>query len=112
MCHPQRARLSLPTVTFRQNDLYLQLLRTQGFLSFFFFFSFLVLLGLHLRHMEIPRLGVESELQLPACIYHSHSNARSVTYTTAHGQRWILNPLSEARDGTCILTDASQIRFG
>ena len=23
-------------------------------------------LGLHLKHMEIPRLGVESELQLPA----------------------------------------------
>ena len=27
--------------------------------SFFF-------LGLHLKHMEVPRLGVESELQLPA----------------------------------------------
>ena len=29
--------------------------------SFFFFF-----LALHLRHMEVPRLGTESELQLPA----------------------------------------------
>ena len=29
--------------------------------SFFFFFS-----GPHLRHMEVSRLGVESELQLPA----------------------------------------------
>ena len=28
-----------------------------------FFFSFL---GLHLQHMEIPRLGIQSELQLPA----------------------------------------------
>ena len=27
---------------------------------FFFFFSFL---GLHLQHMEVPGLGVESELQ-------------------------------------------------
>ena len=26
-------------------------------------------------------------------------------------QCWILNPLIEARDGTCILTDTSQIRF-
>ena len=26
-------------------------------------------------------------------------------------QRWILNPLSEARDQTCELMDASQIRF-
>jgi len=30
---------------------------------FLFFFSFL---GLHTRHMEVPRLGVKSELQLPA----------------------------------------------
>ena len=29
-------------------------------------FFFLVFLGLHLWHMEVPRLGVESELQLPA----------------------------------------------
>ena len=30
-----------------------------------FFWSF-VYLGLHLRHMEVPRLGVELELRLPA----------------------------------------------
>ena len=30
------------------------------FLSFFLFFFFL---GSHLRHMEVPRLGIESELQ-------------------------------------------------
>ena len=35
------------------------------FLSFFFFFFFFYL-GLHLQHMEVPRLGVESEIQLPA----------------------------------------------
>ena len=34
--------------------------------SFFFFFSLLFFLGLHLQHMEIPRPGVESELQLLA----------------------------------------------
>ena len=39
-----------------------------------------------------PRLGVELELQLLA-------------YTTAHG--WILNPLREARDRTCVLMDTS-----
>ena len=27
---------------------------------------FLFFLGLHLQHMEVPRLGVKSELQLPA----------------------------------------------
>ena len=36
----------------------------------------------------------------------------SATYTTAYGNAgWILNPLSEARDQTCVLMDASQIRF-
>ena len=28
----------------------------------FWFFFFLVFLGLHLQHMEVPRLGVKSEL--------------------------------------------------
>ena len=37
--------------------------------------------GLHMRHMEVPRLGVESELQL---LQHQIW-ARSVTYTIAHG---------------------------
>ena len=31
----------------------------------FFFLSFF--LGSHVWHMEVPRLGVESELQLPPC---------------------------------------------
>ena len=33
---------------------------------FFFFFFFFVFLGLFPRHLEVPRLGVESELQLSA----------------------------------------------
>ena len=37
---------------------------------------FLDFLGPHLGHMEIPRLGAELELYLPAYT-HSHSNARS-----------------------------------
>ena len=40
------------------------------FLSFFFF------LGQHQHHMEVPRLGVESELQLPP-LHQSHGNATS-----------------------------------
>ena len=36
---------------------------TQSFCLFVFLFCFL---GSHLRHMEVPRLGVESELQLLA----------------------------------------------
>ena len=40
------------------------------------------LLGQHLWHMEVPRLGVKLELQLPAC---TTATAWSVTYTPAHG---------------------------
>ena len=25
--------------------------------------------GLHVCHVQVPRLGVESELQVPACVY-------------------------------------------
>uniref|UniRef100_A0A8D0ZHL9 Uncharacterized protein n=1 Tax=Sus scrofa TaxID=9823 RepID=A0A8D0ZHL9_PIG len=70
------------------------------FQIFFFFF-----LGPHPRHMEVPRLGIESELQLPVyatttatrnpnCIFSLHCSS---------WQRRILNPLSKARDGTCNL---------
>ena len=31
-----------------------------------YIYLFICLLGLHLRHMEVIRLGVELELQLPA----------------------------------------------
>ena len=43
-------------------------LQHQG--GFFFFVS----LGPHLRHMEVPRLGVQSELQPPA-----HTTATAMT---------------------------------
>ena len=75
-------------------------------LSFIFIFS-----GLHLWHMEVPKLGVKSELQLP-------------TYTTAmwdpshfcnlYHSSWqcrILNPLSKARDRSHILMDTSQVCY-
>jgi len=45
--------------------------------------------------MEVPRLGAESAVA--AGLHHSSQ------------QYQILNPLSEARDRTCILMDASQI---
>jgi len=71
--------------------------------SYYFFF----LLGPLLQHMGVPRLGVESELQLPAyatatatwdlrCVCDPHHSSR---------QCQILNPLSKARDQTCILMD-------
>ena len=59
----------------------------------FFFFCFL---GLHLGHVEVPRLGVESELQLLA--YAIATRATPVTCTTAHGNTGFLDPLSEMGD--------------
>ena len=62
--------------------------------------------------MEVPRLGVELELLLPAyarattpdpsCVFDLHHSS---------WQRQIVNPLSEARDRTCNLIVPSWIRF-
>ena len=84
------------------------------FCSFLFLFVF-VFLGPHLRHLEVPRLRVKLELQLPAYT-HSHSNtgsepSRVCDLHHSSGQHQILNPLSQARDWTCILMKASQICF-
>ena len=66
----------------------------EGLLFFFLSFFFL---GLHLQHMEVPRLGVKLELQLPAyatampdlsrvCdLHHRHGNAISLTYWARPG---------------------------
>ena len=68
-------------------------------LIFFFFLSFFVFLGPHPQHMEVPRLGIQSELQLPAysraavmpdlsCICNpnqAHNNAGSLTHWARSG---------------------------
>ena len=62
--------------------------------------------------MEVPRLGVESELQLPAyatgAATQNPSHVCDIQHSSA--QRQILNPLSKARDRNYVLMDASQIR--
>ena len=72
--------------------------------SFFFFFK---LLGLHLLHMEVPELGVKSELRLPADATATATLDSSCLCNLCHSfwQHWILHPLREARDQTCILTE-------
>jgi len=82
--------------------------------SFFpFFFFFFVFVGLHPWHTEVPRLEVESELQLPAyttaTAMPDPSRISNLHHSSWQGQ--ILNPLSKASDGTCVLMDASQIHF-
>mgnify|MGYP001469406772 CR=1 FL=1 len=80
------------------------------FIQFVFYFIFL---GLHLWHMEVPRLGVQLEQLLPAyakataipdpggiCDLHHSSQ-----------QHQIFNLLSKARDRTRNLLIPSRIRF-
>ena len=73
---------------------------------------FFGLLGPHWRHMDVPRLGFQIRAAV-AGLHHSHSNLGSeprLQSTHSSRQRQILNPLSEARDRTRVLMDASWVR--
>ena len=80
---------------------------------FFFFSLSFVLLGPHQWHMEVPRLRVQSELQLPAYTTAMAIPDLSRICDLHHSswQRWILNPLSETRNRTRNLMVPSWIRF-
>ena len=83
-------------------------------LFFLFLFFFFVFLELSMWHMEIPRLGVELELQLPA--YTRATAMRGLSHVCdLHHSSWqhrILNPLSEVRDRTRVLMDPRQVHYG
>ena len=68
-------------------------------------------LGLHPRLMEVPRLGVESELQLPAHTTATATRDLSRVCDLHHSSRQhqILNPLIEVRDQTHVLMDTSWV---
>ena len=63
--------------------------------------------------MEVPRLGVKSELQLPAYITATAMRDPRHVCNLHHSslQHRILNPLSEAKDQTCILMDTRQVCY-
>ena len=63
--------------------------------------------------MEVPRLGIQSELQLPAYFTATAMPDLSHVYYLCHSsqQHWILNLLSEARDKTHNLMDSSQVHY-
>ena len=77
--------------------------------SCFFFFS----LWQHPWHMEVPRPGVKLELQLLAYTTATETQDLSHNCDLHHSLWlcWIPNPLSEARDWTCVLMDTSWIHF-
>ena len=85
------------------------------FFYYFIFLNFILfifcLLGMNPRHVEVPRLGTESELQLLA-----KATATAMPYPSrvcrlhhSSQQSQILNPLDEARDPTHILMDLSWV---
>ena len=77
-----------------------------GYDSLFFFF-----LGLHLGHMEVPRLGGQLELQLPAYATATAVEDPNQVCDLHHSSQkcQILNSLSEARDQTHFLMDISKV---
>ena len=78
--------------------------------SYFYLFVY-CFLGPHLWHMVVPRLGVESELQLLANATPTAMPDLSHVHHLHHSswQHQILNPLSEARNRTHVLMDTSQV---
>ena len=87
------------------------------FLFYFIFYSFIYFLSFCLFqdrfpwHMEVPRLGVELELQPPALTRATATQDPSRICDLHHSSRQcrILNPLSKARDQTRNLMVPSQI---
>ena len=90
--------------------------------EFFFFLCFLGPCMQHMllwatrevpcmQHMEVPRLRVESELQLLATATATWDLSHVCDLHHSSLQHWILDPLSETRDQTWNLMDTSRIHF-
>ena len=93
----------LSSLLLNSYSLYLAFGLTLPTLFYLFIYLFIFcFLGPHKRHMEIPGLGVQLELQLPAYATATATWDPSCGFDLHHSsrQRRILNPLSEARDRT------------
>ena len=74
-------------------------MQQKQFFFFFFFFFFFWFLG-HRQHMQVPSLGVESELQLPAYATATQDPSHVCDLHHSSQQSQILKPLSKVRDQT------------
>ena len=85
----------------------------QLFIYLFIYVFIYGFLGSHLWHMEVPRLGADSELQLPAYTTATATPdpSRDCNLHYSSRQSQILNLLREARDWTRILMGTSQICY-
>ena len=88
-------------------------LYSKGVSNAFCLFVYLVFLWPQVQHMEVPRLGVKLELQLPA-----HTTATAKQNPSRVGdlhcslqQCQTPHPLNESRDLTHILTDTNWVFF-
>ena len=75
------------------------------------FFGLSFFWGLHPRHMEVARVGVKSELQLPAYATDTATQdlSRIFDLHRSSQQSQILNPLSKGKVRIRVLMDASWI---
>ena len=80
---------------------------------YYFILFYFCFLGLHLWHMEVPRLGVESEQQLPAytTAIATLDPSRICDLHHSSQQHRFLNPLSRAKDWTHVHMDTSRVCF-
>ena len=83
------------------------------FILFYFILLYFILFyfkGPHLQHREFPRLGFEGS-NWSCCLRTTTARPDPSRVCDLHRSSRFPNPLSEARDGTCILLDASEICF-
>ena len=80
---------------------------------FVYLFIYSVFLGPHSWHMEVPRLGIQLELQLLACTTATAIPDPSCVCDLRHSSRQCrtFSPLSKARDRTYNLMVPSGIRW-
>ena len=76
-------------------------------------FLFLLFRATHAWHMEVARLGIQQELQLPAYTTAIATQDLGGICDLYHSswQRQILNPLREARNRTHVLMNTSPICY-
>ena len=79
----------------------------------YYHYDYFCFLGLSLQHMEVPRLWVELELQLPAYTTVTATPDPSHVCNLRHSSRQcqIPYPLSKAKDRTCVLMDTSWVHY-
>ena len=96
-----------PTLNSHHPTICILIVHVLKFIFFFFFFF----LGPPPWHTEVPRLEVGPERQVPARTTATTTQNPSNVCNLHPRQCKIPNPLRWARDGNCVLMDASQVHY-